>query len=89
MTCLCQTDGAKGPGSGHGSSAFHDHLLASMKASKSSSLKRIEPRILTAPNSPAATSRFRVRVDTDKKQAASSGVIRRTGLWLLIAASVR
>jgi hypothetical protein len=30
-----------------------------------------------------------VRVDTDKKPAASLGVIRRTGLWLLITASVR
>ena len=89
MTWTCWTDGAKGLVSGHWSGAVHDHLLASIRASKSSCLKRIEPRILTAPNSPLATNRFRVLVDSDKKPAASSGVIRRTVLWLLIAASVR
>ena len=78
--CMSVTNQAREVWSRTARRGAHDQRLRSIYFSRSCNLKRIEPRILTAPNAPSATSRFRVRVDTEKKLAASSGVIRRTGL---------
>jgi hypothetical protein len=65
----------------------HDHRLRSIYISRSCNLKRMEFRTLMAGRLPSDTSLLMVRGETDRKSAASSGVSKRIGLWLVISNS--